>query len=298
MISSKIIILAALSICFSLKSYALSAQSAKDIIVQFDEQNRKSYNTEAVKIKLSTCKYTVAQGSMRCTDDARNVIYENILKRCGDNNRDTRAVAVVLEPISDKGIGMLNYLYDDPSKDNDNWLYLSALGKVKRIVSSGDDNDESGSLFGSEFSVDESESIETRKIDEYTYKIIGEEAYDQKLAWVIETVPTSEKTKKSRYSKFVSWIDKERYVLLKENLYDRNGKLYKQRSMRNIVKIDNVWIAKKVTMNNLSTRRATNMELISVAFNMDVSDEFLTQRTLTDFAFREKTLAKIRAKLK
>lgn len=80
--------------------------------------------------------------------------------------------------------------------------------------------------------------------------------------------------------------------------YDRHGKLYKQLTMRNIERINNVWVARKVTMNNLFTRRVTNMDLISVAYNMEVPDEFLTQRTLTDFAFRERNLAKLRTYIK
>ncbi len=82
--------------------------------------------------------------------------------------------------------------------------------------------------------------------------------------------------------------------MLKINLYNRHGKAYKQLTMRNIKSIDNVWVAGKATMNNLISRRVTNMELIDVAFNMEVPEEFLTQRTLTDFAFRERELNKLR----
>ncbi len=59
-----------------------------------------------------------------------------------------------------------------------------------------------------------------------------------------------------------------------------------------------VWVAKKMTMNNLVTNRVTHMSLYSVAFNIDIPGEFLTQRTLTDFAFRERELAKLRRHIK
>jgi hypothetical protein len=232
---------------------------------------------------------------MHCTENPRIKVLESVQKDYGANKKDSRSIAIVLEPISDKGIGMLTYEYDASGKDNDVWLYLSALGKVKRIISSSEDSDESGSFFGTEFSI---EDIESRKIGDYTYKILEQATYAERPVWLIESIPKPERARKTRYGKFISWVDKERYILLKEELYNRNGKLYKQVTMGNIERIDNVWVARKVTMNNLSTRRATIMDLVSVAFNMEVSDEFLTQRTLTDFAFRERNLAKLRAYLK
>jgi hypothetical protein len=217
------------------------------------------------------------------------------MKDTGIDDEDSRSVSIILEPIGDKGIGMLIYDYAAPGKYADNWLYLPALGKVKRLISSSEDSDESGSFFGTEFSI---EDIEARKIDDYTYKILEQATYAERPVWIIESIPTPERASKTRYGKFISWIDKERYIVLKEDLYNRNGILYKQLIMKNIERIDNVWVAREVTMNNLFTRRATIMNLMSVAFNIDVPDELLTERTLTDFAFRERNLAKLRAYLK
>jgi hypothetical protein len=190
---------------------------------------------------------------------------------------------------------MLTYAYAAPDKDDDNWLYLSALGKVRRLVSTSESSDESGSFFGSEFSV---EDIASRKVEDYTYKLIEEVMYASRPVWVLELIPTPERTKKSKYGKVVLWIDKERYVILKQELYDRNGTLFKRLTASNVEKINDVWVARKAEMNNLLTRRVTIMELIAIAYNIDVPNEFLTQRTLTDFAYREKTLAQLRTPLK
>jgi len=291
-------VLAILSVaCFALLAppSVLSAPSARDIMAKVDRVSRESYITSIVKMKLTTCKYAVRQGRMHCTENPRVSVLENIQKHCGTDNKDSRSIAIVLEPISDKGIGMLTYEYDAPDKDNDSWLYLSALGKVKRIISNNKDGDESGSFFGTEFSI---EDMELRKVDDYMYKIIGEEIYAEQSVWIIESVPTRRRSALTKYGKSVSWIDKEKNIILKTDLYDRQGNLYKQRIMRNVEYIDDVWIARKVTMNNLFTRRATNMELLSTAFNMRVPDEFLTQRSLKDFAFRERNLAAFRGYLK
>lgn len=269
-------------------AYALTA---RQIVEKVDEVSRESFTSSVQKMKLSTCKYLVKNRRMRCTEKPRIKVIESIQKDAGEDNRDSRSVSIILEPVSDRGIGMLSYDYDDPDRDADTWLYLSALGKVKRMISSSEDSDESGSFFGTEFSI---EDMEANKIDDYTYRILKEGTYRKRPVWVIESVPTPKRARKTRYGKSVSWVDKERFITLKVNLYNRHGKLYKQLTMRNIEKIDNVWVARRMMMNNLLTRRVTNMELLSVAFNMEVPDAFLTQRTLTDFAFRERNLVKLR----
>ncbi len=284
-----------LTVFFQILSSPLSAQSAKDVMVEVDKVSRESYTSTVQKMKLSTCKYVVKQKRMRCSEKPRIKVIESIQKDTGIDNKDSQSIAIILEPISDKGIGMLTYDYDAPGKDADTWLYLSAMGKIKRMISSSEDSDESGSFFGTEFSI---EDMESQKIDEYTYKILKQTTYSKRPVWIIESIPTPQRARKTKYGKSISWIDKERYLTLKVNLYNRHGKLHKQLTMRDIKQVDNVWIARKVTMNNLSTRRVTNMQLISLAFNMEIPSDFLTKRTLTDFAFRERNLAKLRSYIK
>ncbi|MBU2510350.1 outer membrane lipoprotein-sorting protein [bacterium] len=283
------------AVFFLMISSSLLAESARDIMIKVDKISKESYTSAVQKMKLSTCKYSVAQKQMRCAENPRIKVIESVQKDTGVDNKDSRSIAIILEPVSDKGIGMLTYDYDAPGKDSDTWLYLSALGKVKRMIASSEESDESGSFFGTEFSI---EDMESQKIDDYTYKILEEGTYAKQPVWIIESVPTPERARKTRYGKTISWIDKERFIILKANLYNRYGKLYKQLIMRDVEEIDNVWVSRKVTMNNLSTRRVTNMELLSVAFNMEVPDEFLTQRTLTDFAFRERNLNELRTYIK
>jgi hypothetical protein len=271
------------------------AQSAKDIMIEYDKVSKAASNSLIQKMKLSTCKYTTQQGKMRAAEKARVCVLEIVAKDDGIDNRDSRSVSIVIEPIRDKGIGMLTYAYAAPDKDDDNWLYLSALGKVRRLVSTSESSDESGSFFGSEFTV---EDIASRKIEDYTYKLIEEVTYANRPVWVLELIPTPERTKKSKYGKVVLWIDKDRHVILKQELYDRSRTLFKRLTANNVEKINDVWVARKAEMNNLLTRRVTIMELIAIAYNIDVPNDFLTQRTLTDFAYREKTLAQLRTPLK
>jgi len=269
-----------------------ASDSAVAIMAKVDQVARDAFNSSILRIKLSTCQYTVSNNSMRCVATPRVSLVESVRKDFGADLRDSRSVAVVIEPAGDKGISMLTHQYDATEKENDTWLYLPAMGKIKRIVSS---SNEGGSFFGSEFAI---EDLETRKLGDYTYKILERTVTNGCNAVVVESVPTADRSRKTQYGKVVSWVDAERYIVLKEDLYDHNGKLTKQQTMRNVERIDNVWLPRKTTMNNLASGRVTNIDMMSVAFGVKISDEFLTQRSLMDFAFREKNLEQLRTSLK
>jgi hypothetical protein len=272
------------------------ALSPQEIMMKVEQVAEESNSSAIQKMKLTTCKYGKKGRKIVCSEKPRVKVIESVQKDSGPQGKDSKSIAIILEPIGDKGIGMLTYDYDDLDKDADTWLYLSALGKVKRMVSGSDDDDsEGGSFFGTEFSI---EDMESTKIDDFTYKLVKKGDYRKRPVWIIESKPTAKKAGKTRYGKTVAWIDRERFITLKVNLYSRYGKPYKQLVLSGIKNIDGVWVATKVSMNNLKTRRITNMKLYSLAFNIDVPDAFLTQRTLTDFAFRERELTKLRKFLK
>ncbi|HEU5133663.1 MAG TPA: outer membrane lipoprotein-sorting protein [Steroidobacteraceae bacterium] len=268
----------------------LLATDGTEIMKQVDDVARKSFTTAVVKTQLSTCKYDNGGQGLRCKEKPRVVVLEVGEKKYGDGNKDARSIALVLQPITDKGIGMLRYEYYDPARDNENMLYLPALGKVRRLVS-GSDNEDGGAFFGTEFFADDAQA---RKVEEYTYNILREEPYDGRPAWVIEVTPTQERARKTAYGKLIVWVDKERNLYLKEDIYNRSGKFYRQRLYRKYTQIDDVWVARQQTMNNLSTGRITSIDNISVTYHKDVPDELLTERSLTDFTFRERNLALLR----
>lgn len=273
---------------------AQSAQSGKDIIIKVQKVAKESFVSSVQKIKLATCKYSVSDNKVVCSEEPRNKLLESVAKNYGDDRQDSRSVSIIVEPKKEQGVGMLTYEYGKAGRDNDSWMYLPALSKVKRIASSSDSNDDSGSFFGSEFSLEDMEDV---KVNEYSFHVLGEENYKGRQVWVVEYTPDAERARKSRYSKTTAWVDKERYISLKKNLY-RQGKLYKQLTVSDIEKIDDVWVARKLTMNNLATRRMSIMNIISVAYDQEVSDEFLTTRTLEDLSFREKNMTRFRGNLK
>lgn len=265
------------------------AQDAREIMIKVDDATNHSFSSSARQLKYSTCRYQVGDGKLSCAEKPRIVIVESFSKTRttpgppGQRDLEFKALDVIIQPISDKNTAMLSWGYPQ-DKASDFWVYLPVLSKVKRIVSVADSG-ESGAVFGSELSA---EDADVRKVRDYTYKLLGEDTYRGRPVWKVELTPTDSRRKRSYYGRIVSYVDKERFIVLKEDLYDRTGRHYKQYSVLEVKQFDKVWLATKAVMNNLTKRRITNWEHTEVALNVDIDEEFLGQRSLTDFAYRER----------
>jgi hypothetical protein len=80
-------------------------------------------------------------------------------------------------------------------------------------------------------------------------------------------------------------------------MYDRYGKEVKRSIASRIELINNNWVARSITMMNLVSNRLSNMALVEIYTDLNIDDEFLTQRTLTDTAYREAKLSQLKTQL-
>ena len=277
--------------------YAETDLSAREIMEKVDEESRKSTESAFTRMKLTTCKYGKRDGKVKCAEKARVKLVESAQINTGEDNKDSKSIAIILEPASEKGIGMLSYSYDDSDRDNETWLYLSALGKVKRISvrNSDDEETESASIFGTEMTT---EDQETGKLDDYTYELLDQGTFRGREVVVIESTPKPHRLSKSSYGKTQNWIDTERFISLKVQMFDKYNNPIKKLEVGKVEKINNVWMGRSLTFFNTVSNRLTNMKLEAINFDMDINEDFLTQRALTDQAFREKYLKDLRKQAK
>lgn len=272
------------------------AETGLEILEKMEDNQRSITNSSFIKSRLSSCKYGVKNKKITCAEKPRVKLLEAVGINEGVKRRDTKTVTIVLAPADEKGVGMLNYAYDEAGKDNETWLYLSALGRVKRIASgNSDDDSEPASFFGSEFTT---EDTDTGKLDEYNIKIMEETTLSNRPVWKIETIPNAQRAKKTRYARTVVFVDKERYLPLRLEMYDKQGKEIKRSLSAKVEQIKGVWTARSQTMLNLVTNRLSNMVRSEIAIDVAIPKDFLTQRTLTDVAFRESQLAILRTQAK
>ncbi len=267
------------------------AQSARSIMDRVDANALSQNNSVFSIMKIATCKFGISDGKIRCTARATVKSLESASINTGPGGKDSQSIAFILEPASERGIGMLSYTYDS-NKPNETWLYLSALGKVKRIVSSNSSSSEPVSLFGSEFTT---EDQETGKLDDYSYTLLETITFKGRKTYVIEQIPTPARARQSRYARTVLWIDASRYVNVKAEMYDSRGKEIRRVIADNVERVNGVWMARSVTIMNLVTNRLSNMKMEALYFGVNIDPALLTQRALTDTAFRERHLDALRA---
>ena len=110
-------------------------------------------------------------------------------------------------------------------------------------------------------------------------------------------IPNEERARKTRYSRQIHYIDKERLVTLRSEMYDRYDKEIKRLMASRVELVNDVWMSRSLTMMNLVTNRLSNMAFVEIYTDLTIDDEFLTQRTLTDAAYRETELESLRAQL-
>ncbi len=149
--------------------------------------------------------------------------------------------------------------------NDDQWLYLPALKRVKRISASN----KSGPFVGSEFSY---EDLSSQEVEKYTYKFIREEAIDGKNTYVVERYPVDPN---SGYTKQVAWYDKEEFRSLKIDYYDRKGELLKTLTQQNFQQYGEgkgFWRADKFSMVNHQTGKSTDLEWDNYIFTEGYED--------------------------
>jgi len=270
-------------------------QSALEVMIKVDQASKALSDSTFSVMGLSTCKFGKTKKRIKCVEQPRIKQIESVQLDTGAGKLDSKALSIILEPASERGIGMLSFSYDDPAKDTQSWLYLSALGKVKRMASGSEEDAEPTAVFGSEFTT---EDMETGKVKQYSYKILKKGNYKNRPVWVIESTPTTQRLKKTRYSKTILWIDQERFITLKVQTFDKSGRPYKRMSFSKIKPLAGHWMAHSILIINQQTNRLTQMTMTNVALNVTVDEAFLSQRSLTDFAFREQHLKGLRKQIK
>ena len=181
------------------------------------------------------------------------------------------------EPASIKDTRFLQV--ENIKRDDDKWIYLPALGRVRRISSSQGDQ----SFVGSDFTYDD---MDSRAVEEDNHKLLKEEKYNGYECWVVESIPKN--MDESQYSKRISWITKEHLVPVKNELYSKKtGELQKILKVEKEIKqIDGIWTPVYTVMKNVETGHSTrlyvkgNSKRLFIEFNKKISDQRFTQRFL------------------
>ena len=166
-----------------------------------------------------------------------------------------KSMSIFDRPRDVKGTAFLSYTHKTGSDDQ--WLYLPALKRVKRISS----RNKSGSFMGSEFAY---EDISSQEVEKYTYKYVKDESCGDIECFVIERDPVDEL---SGYTRQVVWIDKNEYRPQKIDFYDRKNSLLKTLSYKGYQQyLGKYWRADEMYMKNHQTGKTTLLSWTNYKF--------------------------------
>lgn len=184
-----------------------------------------------------------------------------------------KGLTIFDQPRDVKGTAFLNHSH--VTEADDQWLYLPALKRVKRISS----RNKSGPFMGSEFSYEDLSSFELEK---YSFNYVKDELLGETATFVLEQIPTD---KHSGYTKQITWLDQDHYRPIKVEFYDRRGALLKTLTFSGYQQyLNKYWRAHKMVMVNHLSGKSTELNTSALEF----------QTGLTDKDFQKNVLKRIR----
>jgi hypothetical protein len=188
-----------------------------------------------------------------------------------DGGKTEKRIYRFLSPADVQGTGILVYDYAD--KPDDVWIYLPALRKTRRVVSS----QRSQSFMGSEFSYGD---LNIPSLDDFTYTLVKEEPMGGEPCYVVDLVPKNKEIADAEgYSKKTYWVSKAKMAVLRGLYYDKDGKLLKELVAQDIKLLDaknKRYRAMHMEMTNKQNGRKSVFDTKKVTFSPNTKDDFFT----------------------
>jgi outer membrane lipoprotein-sorting protein len=188
------------------------------------------------------------------------------LEVIGDGDK---SMSIFDKPADVKGTAFLTFSH--AITPDEQWLYLPALKRVKRINS----KNKSGPFMGSEFAY---EDIASQEVDKYTYKYLRDEKYNGIDSFVMERYPAY---KHSGYTRQVVWINKAEYRPEKTVFYDRKNSLLKTLVYSGYKQyLGQYWRPEEMLMENHQTEKSTTLSWSNYQFKTGLKDKDFTRNSL------------------
>jgi hypothetical protein len=218
----------------------------------------------------------IAQMTMILIDKQKNQRVRSLKRYTKDFGKDIHQSIYFLSPNDIKNTAFLTFDYDDNNKDDDQWLYLPALKKTKRIAST----DKSGSFMGSDFSYSD---MTKPNIKDYNYSIKKSKKMKGHEVWIIERIPKSKKiVEETGYKKSYVYVRKDNFVVVGAIHYLSDGKK-KYMSVKKLEKIQGIWFSTEIVMKTTKNKQllhSTVLQLSKIELNQNLDNNIFTIRQI------------------
>ncbi|OUR75393.1 outer membrane lipoprotein-sorting protein [Alphaproteobacteria bacterium 46_93_T64] len=251
--------LAVTTLAFPVNAGTSAAQKGADIAAEWDKRD-KGFGDSRATLKM----ILENRHGEKSTRDLRIKTLE-----VPDSSEGDKSLTIFNKPRDIKGTAFLSYAHI--LEPDDQWLYLPALKRVKRISS----KNKSGPFVGSEFSY---EDLTAQELEKYSYTWLKDEACGDLQCAVLEQTPTYAN---SGYTKMIVWYDTAEYRQQKIDYYDRKGSLLKTLQFAEYQQyLDQYWRAHNMFMTNHQTGKKTRLVYSDYAFQTGLKASDLTKRKL------------------
>ncbi|AKE53119.1 outer membrane lipoprotein-sorting protein [Kangiella geojedonensis] len=263
------------------KLMLLASLLLASVVAQGDDANKRIAEITDAKAKgLAVAKEMKARNTGWGDSEAKMTM---ILRDKGGNETDrkVRVKSLEVEGDGDKGLSIFDeprdvegtafLTYSHIEGNDDQWLYLPALKRVKRISSSN----KSGPWMGSEFAYEDLSSFEVEK---YDYKFLREDEIEGEKVYVVESYPTYDN---SGYSKTVTWVDQAHFRVHRIEFFDEKGDALKTMDVSEFKQyLDKFWRGHKQVMTNHQTGKSTVVKWSDYEFNTGLDENDFNKSSL------------------
>jgi outer membrane lipoprotein-sorting protein len=181
--------------------------------------------------------------------------------------KDQRYFILFHAPGDVRGTAFLVHKY--AGREDDRWLFVPALNLVQRVAA----RDAGSSFVGSDFTY---EDVSGRDVSADSHRLLREEPFEGKSAYVVESLPRGP----APYKRKLSWIDKAAFLPLKEEFYDAQDQLFKVFTADDIQSVEGVPTATKRTMKNVKSGHRTLVEFTRVEYRRPLRPQDFNERAL------------------
>ncbi len=195
-----------------------------------------------------------------------------------DFDQERRSILFFEAPTSLEGTALLTYDYSDTRRDDDQWIFLPALRKSRRIATA----DRGAAFLGTDLSYEDIKKETRLSLGEYKWANLGGEAVDGNGCWKLEAIPIDDEVARVlRYSRVVFYIDAAIWMPRRVEYWNLAGQALKTVSLLEIREVEGVWTAHRIEAKNHRSGHRTNLIFRDVDYHTELDTELFTQRALS-----------------
>jgi len=197
-----------------------------------------------------------------------------MLRLRGDKGKGDRALIRFTYPNDIRNTGFL--VWEHPGADDERFLYLPALGRVRRIA--GQEKDES--FVGSDLSY---EDIGGRDLADYTYAFTADDvswtdpAGKRNPAWLLES---KAKDPNAQLPRSVSFVLKDSFIITAADVFNRRNERVKHFEVKRIERVEGIWTALNLVMSNEHENTRTELTTTKIDYNVGLTEDDFSRRQL------------------